>query len=118
MRRLRKLLSTICQLLFLFFLSVLPAKAVDGLEIKGGTSLETLPQFLDRFINVFLIEFMGIGAFITFIVAGFTYLTSGANEQRAATAKKMMFYSVLGLILAVLSYSFFAIAVNILNDIF
>ena len=100
------------------FICALPAQAAGLIEIEGGTSLTTLPAFLDRFINFFLVEFIGIGAFISLIVGGFMYLTSGANTQRVETGKKVITYAIIGLVLTALSFGFFVIVINIINSIF
>lgn len=91
-----------------------PSKIV----VTGGSSLTTLNSFLNRFINVFLVEFMGIGLFISLIIGGFTYLTAGDNAQKVETGKRIIKYALIGVVLTVLAFSLFAIAINIINDIF
>ena len=100
------------------FVCALPAQAAGLIEIEGGTSLTTLSAFLDRFINLFLVELVGIGAFISLIVGGFMYLTAGVDTQRVETSKKVITYAIIGLALTALSFGLFMIAINIINSIF
>lgn len=94
------------------------ANAAINYKVNGGSSITTLSAFLDRFINVFLLEFMGIALFISLIIGGFMYLTAGDNVQKAETAKKTIKYALIGIILAALCYSLIVIAINTINKVF
>ena len=48
---------------------------------------------------------LGIACVVIVIYAGFLWMTSGGNEDNAATAKKWLFGAVLGLIVIFAAYS-------------
>jgi len=105
-------------LVFIALVPLLSAKATTGIEINSGSSMVNLPAIIEWFINVFLVGIMGIAAFIALIVGGFMYLMAGPDATKAEKGKKTITYAIIGLVLATLSYSFSAIIVNILKDIF
>lgn len=43
-------------------------------------------------------------AILMIIISGIMYITSGGDTQRAETAKKMLTYSIAGLVVALLAY--------------
>lgn len=100
------------------FMSVKLAGAADKIQVEGGTDITTLSAFLERLINVICIEILGIACFITFIVAGFTYMSAGADATKVEKAKKMITYGVLGLILGATSWLIFSIVIHIISNIF
>ena len=51
----------------------------------------------------FLLSIVGILAIIMLVVGGFTYLTSVGDESRAETGKKMVTYSIIGIVIALAS---------------
>jgi di/tricarboxylate transporter len=94
------------------------AKAATGIEINSGSSMDSLPAILEWLINVFLVGILGIIAFVAFLVGGFMYLLAGSDAAKAEKGKKTLAYAVTGMILAIFSYSFTSIIVDILNNIF
>lgn len=54
-------------------------------------------------INWFL-AFLASLSVLMIVVAGIMYITSGGDESRIGTAKKWLTYSIVGLIVALLSY--------------
>jgi hypothetical protein len=77
------------------------------LGIAQGQTTDDLLNFVTNIINAFL-AFAALIAAIFFIVAGVRYITSQGDEQAAETAKKMMLYAFIGLLLI----GFAAIIVN------
>ncbi|MFA4891467.1 MAG: hypothetical protein WC604_03945 [Candidatus Gracilibacteria bacterium] len=51
------------------------------------------------------IGFVGMIAFLMLVVSGVRYLTSYGNDEAATSAKKMIIYSLVALLLALFSYS-------------
>lgn len=102
----------------LILIPFLTVKAATGIEITSGSSIDSLPKILEWLINVFLVGVLGIIAFVALIVGGFMYLLAGPDAAKAEKGKKTIAYAITGLILASLSYSFTAIIVNLLNDVF
>ncbi len=58
--------------------------------------------FRDILLNVlrFLLTIIGVFALISFVIAGFKYLTSGGDQGRADSAKKMVFYSIIAVLVS------------------
>ena len=52
-----------------------------------------------------ILGFVGIIAVIMFIYAGFLYLTAGGNDENTGKAKKIMLYTIIGIILIFIAYT-------------
>lgn len=71
----------------------------DPLNLPGGD-----PQvFWARIIGA-LLAFVGVGALITFVYAGFMFLTSSGNPEQVKKAKDTMVYAVLGVAVSMGAY--------------
>lgn len=108
----------ILPLFIAILIPLLSTHAATGIAVDSGSSIDTLPAFLEWFINVFLIGIMGLLAFICLLIGGFTYLSAGADTAKAEKGKKTISAAIIGLILASLAYSFSHILVNALNEVF
>ncbi len=73
-----------------------------------------LPDELTKYSNLrsgvmkivnYALGFLGLIAIIVVIYAGFMYLTDGGQGKNTATAKKMLLYAILGILLILLSYT-------------
>lgn len=71
------------------------ADGIDQSQIVGPT----LQEIAVRVLN-FLLSIVGIIAIISLVIGGIMYLTSAGSENRAGTGKKVVQYSVIGLIIA------------------
>lgn len=71
----------------------------DPLDLKDG------PEVLYARLISALLAFVGIASLVTFVYAGFLFLTSAGNQERVKKAKDTMFYSILGVVLAIASYA-------------
>lgn len=60
----------------------------------------------------FLVLIIGALAFISICVSGIQYITSAGDSAKAEKAKKTLLYSVLGMVLAVLSFTLLWIVTN------
>ncbi len=69
-------------------------------------------------ITSFAMDTVGILAFLSFLVAGIIYITSGGDPAKAEKAKKTMIWSVVALVVMVLSYGIVTITINAINSIF
>ena len=75
-----------------------------GFEAAGGTGSESLTSIVGTVINTMLF-IVGILSVIMIIYAGIRFITAGGNAQQVATAKKILIYSVVGLVVAICSYT-------------
>ena len=60
-----------------------------------------------------MIGFVGSMAFLFLVVAGVRYITAYGDEEAAGNAKNQAIYAVVGLVIALLSYTIVAIITNI-----
>ncbi len=97
----------------LFTLMATPALAQAdpsyGLETtRQGAGItkteESLPQVIGRGINT-LFGLVGAIFLIIILLGGFTWMTAAGNEEKVATAKKMINNSINGILIVFLSYA-------------
>lgn len=88
---------------------VMPAVALAQFSVSGakpgGVASATSASGLIMQIANFLLSFLAGLSVLMIVVSGIMYITSGGDSGRTETAKKMLMYSVVGLIVALLSYA-------------
>lgn len=72
-----------------------------GVNIGSVGQLGTIMQTLARFFGTFI---MAVAIFII-LFAGFKFLTAGDNEEAVGSARKMLTYGVIGIIVALIAFS-------------
>jgi hypothetical protein len=104
-------------LMLLFIFS--PIRAAVSQEGWNPEALK-VTRLPDRLVAPILLDFIGwaiiiIGLLgvIIFIYAGFLYLTAQGETDKIETAKKVLIYAIVGIVVAVLGY----VAVKTINDI-
>jgi hypothetical protein len=80
-----------------------PTLALAQFDTPGGTNLPSgsIMGIVRNFMNWILI-LVGILGVIGFAIAGILYLTAAGDEDRIASAKKAMIYSIIGVVVALL----------------
>lgn len=80
-----------------------PVVALAQFQTPSGTSLPsgTLVNIIKNLMQ-WLLALVGIIGVIGFAIAGILYLTAAGDEERIATAKNAMLYSIIGVIVALL----------------
>jgi hypothetical protein len=92
-----------------FAVSKLPLpKGIMFIPTKG-----TLESSVITIINWGL-SFVGLIAVIFLIYGGFTYITSSGDDQATSKAKNIILYSVIGIVVILLSFVIVATVANIL----
>lgn len=71
-------------------------------EATGGEG--SIRRLVLRIINFFL-GFLGILAVIMVIYGGVTYVTAGGAEDSVGNAKKIILYSLIGIVIILLSFA-------------
>ena len=71
---------------------------------QGMSDSTKLPTMAKNIINTGLM-IVGMLAVAMIIYAGIRFITAGGNAQQVATAKKILIYSVVGLVVALCSYA-------------
>lgn len=74
------------------------------LEGTGVTSTDNIVDLVLQYVN-FALPFMALAAFLGFVYAGVLYVAGFGSDDQAAKAKKVMIYTVAGVIVVILSYS-------------
>jgi hypothetical protein len=71
-------------------------------NIAKAGAIEDSPRVAEVLLNMlsFLLQVFGFIGIIALVVAGLMYLTAGGSEQRIDVAKKYLFYSIVGIIVA------------------
>jgi uncharacterized membrane protein len=60
----------------------------------------------------FALALLGLAAFIAFLAAGALYITAFANEENAETAKKIMIWTALGIIIILMSFTLVSVLID------
>jgi hypothetical protein len=96
----KKTVKNIMQVATIAVLS-LPVSALAQYAQPSGTGLPSNSIFkIIQGIMNWLLALVGIFGVIGFAIAGIMYLTAAGDEDRIATAKKAMMYSIIGVIVA------------------
>lgn len=94
------------------FAQIHPPIPGDPLGITSGID-PTISKYSDvgglvsRIVN-FVLGFVGLIAFIMVILGGFWFLTAAGNDEQAAKGRKTVIYSIIGIIVILLSYAIVA----------
>jgi len=80
-----------------------PALAMAQFQPPSGTNLPqgTISGIVKNIMN-WMLGIVGILGVIGFAIAGILYLTAAGDEDRIATAKKAMTWSIVGVVVALL----------------
>ncbi|MFH1841308.1 MAG: TrbC/VirB2 family protein [Candidatus Nealsonbacteria bacterium] len=100
--------------IFLIITLLLVAVSVNAAEIENPLKAKEFEEILNTIINFIF----AIGLAVTpviFIIAGFLFVTSGGNPNRLDTAKKMILYAVIGLLVILLAKGLVAVLKSILG---
>ena len=84
--------------------SVLQGIVKENLHGSGVSTADSLIVVILGWIQFFL-PFAGVLAFAGIVYAGFLYLTGFAQEDNIEKAKKILMWSIIGLILIFVAYS-------------
>ena len=105
----KKIFLLLLPILFVFISAnfVLAAEFETGIVIPtsteaGGLSDKGVVEILTNFLSWLLTAFV-ILAVISFVGSGLIYITSGGDSSRAETAKNWLVYSIIGVVVALLS---------------
>ncbi|MGE5392773.1 MAG: pilin [Candidatus Saccharibacteria bacterium] len=94
------------------------ALAVSIPDLGGGLFTQapgtTFPQILRWAINLVL-SIVGLVSVAFLIYGGFTYITSGGNEDNAERGKKAVTNAIIGLVVVILSGVIVNVVINALN---
>lgn len=70
--------------------------------------------FLSTILN-WLLGILGVVALIAFVIAGFMYIFSAGDEEKAEKAKNTMLYAIIGVVVALIGYIIIKVIQGFLN---
>ena len=76
----------------------------DELSGTGITHTETFSDLIIKYVN-FVLPYLALGAFAGLVWAGFLYITAYGNEDQLGKAKKIIIWSIVGLLLVIVSFA-------------
>ena len=86
----------------------------------GGSQQETVGGVRKWFTDIILpgwakglVGFVGMLSFLMLVISGIKYMTAYGNDEAASSAKKMIIYSILALLLSIFSYSIVYIIITL-----
>jgi magnesium-transporting ATPase (P-type) len=86
-------------------------QTLTNVASKGGyqtdSSIASTPRFIGLIIRIFL-GFLGIVFLILMILAGYSWMTAGGNEEQIKKAKKTITQSLIGLVIAISAWTIWA----------
>lgn len=78
---------------------LIPVAALAQFQVPAGTNLPNASLFsIISNIMFWLLAILGFVAVIGFVISGILYLIAAGDEDRQATAKRAMIYSITGVI--------------------
>ena len=96
------IVSLSCMFLFGFSLSVFAGNLTEPPASPKINSITAILTLVNTLVNWFFTIVMAI-AVLMLIIAGFTWMTSGGNEEKITTARKMLIWALVGIAIALLS---------------
>lgn len=100
-----KLKKKITVLILIFFF-LLPLTSL-AFEVRSPLQYEDFNQLIDAVIN-FLFYLAVVTAPLLIIIGGFYLVASGGDSEKIKTGKRMIMYSLIGLVIAFLAKGFVA----------
>ena len=79
-------------------------------KVPGGNTFPGITLYIIQQ----LLKVVGILALAFIIIGGFQYITSAGNEEQAETGKKTLTNAIIGLVIAILSYTIVIVIINAL----
>ena len=108
----KKKAALFCGVIIITVLSANNAIAQVGVTVANPIKTSDFAKIIEN-VLLWVLGVSGSIALFTFILAGVMYITSAGDEQKITTAKKLFNFTIIGLILILLSYSI----IKVLNDI-
>ena len=97
-------LGVIVAIVSIFFAPDIFAASSITLPTGTGLSSKGIDVVLTDVLKWFL-GLLGVLAMLMIVVSGIMYITSGGDDGRVEKAKSMLTYSIIGLVVALLSYA-------------
>ncbi|NTU69415.1 hypothetical protein HGB13_01105 [bacterium] len=100
-------------------LSLILASALNGVDTCANGSgtcnppdLNDVTKVITNVLNIAL-GLIGTVALLFLIQGGILYMTSGGNPDQTSKAKNIIFYAIIGLVVAIVSWSIISFITNV-----
>ena len=109
----KKNLFLVFAMIISFITKTEEASAQIGITIKNPISTSDFAKIVENTL-LWLLSVAGVITIFMLVVGGIMYMTAGGDEQKVATAKKVITWTIIGLGLILISYSIIAVLDQIL----
>ncbi len=93
--------------------AVPPPIPFGGIDMKNPISTSDFGKIIENFL-LWILSVAGVITIFMLVIGGIMYMTAGGDEQKVATAKKVVTWTIVGLGLILISYSIIAVLDQIL----
>ncbi len=114
-----KKFTTVLALVAILAMPAIASAQVNVNKINGSTFGLGTADLESTVINVvqWVLGFLGLIAVIMILIGGFQWITAGGNEEKVASAKKVISAAVIGLIIVLLAWAIVIFVVSQTNDL-
>ena len=109
----RKVSLSIFVAAVLFVTKIKEAGAQINIEIKNPIKTSDFAKIVENFL-LWILSVAGVLTLFMLVLGGIMYMTAGGDEQKVATAKKVVTWTIIGLALILASYSIIKVLDQIL----
>ena len=78
-------------------------ESLENVRREGGFTETDLPTFIGRILK-WIMGIIGVIMIALFVYGGVTYATSAGSEEKIETGKKIMVYTIIGVVIIALAY--------------
>jgi len=110
----KKVIKFSSAFLLLFIIGISYVKAQTPINITNPISTSDFSKLVENFL-LWTLGVAGSLSLLMLIAGGILYVTSTGDEQKVATAKKMITWTLLGLIVILASYSIIVVLDQLLT---
>lgn len=100
--------------LFLFFSFLTPFFVSAQITIENPLKADTLPKFINKIIDFIFVIAIALAPLLT-LIAGFYFITSGGDPGRVKTAKDIILYTFIGLLIIFLAKGVISVIQSVLS---
>ena len=102
-----------------FVLLPIAASAQLNIDPSTGTTLgledKDLVQTVIDIVN-YVLALLGLVAVIMILLGGFRWMTAGGNEEKVASAKKILSAAIIGLVIIILAWAIVFFVANTIQN--
>ncbi|HWQ59633.1 MAG TPA: pilin [Candidatus Fimivivens sp.] len=86
----------------------------SSVATTGGLTQNSIGAILTTVMN-WVLGILGVGAIISFVIAGILYLTAAGDESKTEKAKNLMTYAIIAIIVALVGWVVINTVVSLLG---